>query len=253
MFAPSSSASFTSSGLLCSRAFVFAQASSSTGPQLRAWAAPLKYFLAPSSVSSSVPQSRRCLSTSLCVPGSKEQHPKVSKKKFDLEKTKQWIEKLPAEDKAYLLKALSADKGVASAAAAAAPPPAAAAEGGPVERPTNAQLYHLAFHNSLPFVGFGFLDNFIMIVAGDLIDHHIGVTFAISTMAAAALGNTISDVFGVGSAWYVEAMAAKLGASPPVLSMEQMDLSVARVAANVGRAVGVAAGCVLGMLPLLFM
>jgi hypothetical protein len=30
----------------------------------------------------------------------------------------------------------------------------------------------------------------------------IGMTLGISTMAAAALGNTISDVAGIGSAWY---------------------------------------------------
>ena len=33
----------------------------------------------------------------------------------------------------------------------------------------------------------------------------------ISTMAAAALGNTISDLLGTGSAWYVESLADKLG------------------------------------------
>ena len=33
----------------------------------------------------------------------------------------------------------------------------------------------------------------------------------ISTMAAAALGNTISDLLGIGSAWYVESFADKLG------------------------------------------
>ena len=33
----------------------------------------------------------------------------------------------------------------------------------------------------------------------------------ISTMAAAALGNTISDLLGTGSAWYVESFADKLG------------------------------------------
>ena len=30
-------------------------------------------------------------------------------------------------------------------------------------------------------------------------------------MAAAALGNTISDLLGIGSAWYVESFADKLG------------------------------------------
>ena len=69
----------------------------------------------------------------------------------------------------------------------------------------------LAIHNSIPFVGFGFLDNLIMILAGEYIDMTLGMTLGISTMAAAALGNTISDLCGIGSAWYVETWATKLG------------------------------------------
>ena len=71
-------------------------------------------------------------------------------------------------------------------------------------------------------------------------------------MAAAALGNTLSDVFGVGSAWYVEYWAARFGASPPNLTLEQLELTSSRIAANGGRALGVALGCVIGMFPLLF-
>jgi len=121
-----------------------------------------------------------------------------------------------------------------------------------VQQPSIQELYKLGLHQSLPFVGFGFLDNLIMIVAGEYIDASIGATLSISTMAAAALGNTLSDVFGVGSAWYVEHWAAKLGISPPALSIEQLDLKSSRIASNAGRAVGVAVGCVIGMFPLLF-
>ena len=39
------------------------------------------------------------------------------------------------------------------------------------EKPlTWSDLNKLAIHQSLPFIGFGFLDNFIMIVAGEYID-----------------------------------------------------------------------------------
>ncbi len=65
-------------------------------------------------------------------------------------------------------------------------------------KPTNSDLYRLAIQQGLPFVGFGFLDNFIMIVAGESIETFFGTTLVISTMAAAALGNTLSDVFGIG-------------------------------------------------------
>jgi len=119
-------------------------------------------------------------------------------------------------------------------------------------KPTAGELKQLAYHNSLPFIGFGFLDNFIMIVAGEYIDLTLGAKLGISTMAAAALGNTLSDMMGIGSAWYVESWAEKLGATPPDLSSEQLEMTSCRVANNLGRALGVVFGCLLGMFPLLF-
>ncbi|CAL8133043.1 unnamed protein product [Orchesella dallaii] len=113
-------------------------------------------------------------------------------------------------------------------------------------------IWAVLVKNALPFVGFGFLDNIIMILAGDYIDLTIGAALGISTMAAAALGNTISDVAGIGSAWYVEAMASKIGIKDPDLTPSQMASSSVRWACNLGRAFGVAIGCLLGMFPLLF-
>ena len=121
-----------------------------------------------------------------------------------------------------------------------------------VIRPSSSQLRQLAIFQAMPFVGFGFLDNFIMIVAGEYIDTHIGTTLCISTMAAAALGNTVSDVFGIASAWYVEHWSGRLGIHAPALSLEQLQLTSCRVTANAGRAIGVAVGCILGMIPLFF-
>ncbi|EEB15465.1 conserved hypothetical protein [Pediculus humanus corporis] len=121
-----------------------------------------------------------------------------------------------------------------------------------VPLPTGQQLMRVAIFNAVPFVGFGFLDNFVMIVAGDYIDETLGSLVTISTMAAAALGNTISDVMGIGSAWYVELAASKVGLKPPNLSPIQLDMKPARRAANLGRAMGIIVGCLLGMLPLLF-
>ena len=51
-------------------------------------------------------------------------------------------------------------------------------------------------------------------------------------MAAAAFGNTISDIFGIGSAYYVELLAQKIGFQPPKLTPIQMDLRKCRIAAN---------------------
>ena len=73
-----------------------------------------------------------------------------------------------------------------------------------------------------------------------------------TTMAAAALGNTFSDVLGIGTAFYVERLANKIGFRPPKLSPIQMDMTCSRNAANFGRVFGVTIGCILGMCPLLF-
>lgn len=86
--------------------------------------------------------------------------------------------------------------------------------------------------NSLPFVGFGFLDNFTMIIAGDYIEHSLGMIMTISTMAAAALGNTISDVLGIGSAVYVERMVEIIGVRAPDLTPVQLEMKSARRASN---------------------
>lgn len=70
---------------------------------------------------------------------------------------------------------------------------------------------------------------------GDYIDTTIGTGLGISTMAAAALGNTISDLAGIGSAWYVENIAVKIGIKAPELSPEQLEGVAARWSANVVR------------------
>lgn len=51
-------------------------------------------------------------------------------------------------------------------------------------------------------------------------------------MAAAALGNTISDVCGIGSAIYVEKAVYKIGMKPAPLTPVQLDMPVTRRSAN---------------------
>lgn len=72
-------------------------------------------------------------------------------------------------------------------------------------------------------------------------------------MAAAALGNTLSDVIGIGSSYYVERAAAGLGLRSPNLAPMQLEMNVTRRFANMGRVLGITFGCLLGMTPLLFM
>ncbi|XP_077937114.1 transmembrane protein 65 isoform X2 [Gasterosteus aculeatus] len=119
--------------------------------------------------------------------------------------------------------------------------------------PTAEQIRYVLFHNAVPFVGFGFLDNAIMIAAGTQIEMSIGVTLGISTMAAAAFGNLVSDLAGLGLAGYVEALASKLGMQGPDLTPKQVDMWQTRVSSHMGKAIGVSIGCILGMFPLFFL
>ncbi|GLV41915.1 uncharacterized protein CBL_00377 [Carabus blaptoides fortunei] len=111
-----------------------------------------------------------------------------------------------------------------------------------VTPPNTKELVGIATANSIPFIGFGFLDNFIMLIAGDYIDLYLGSYLCISTMAAAALGNTFSDVMGIGSAYYVERFANYIGYQPPKLTPIQLDMPVSRHFANLGRVIGVTVG-----------
>ena len=69
--------------------------------------------------------------------------------------------------------------------------------------------------------GAGFVDNFIMVMAGDAIDRSLGVAFGLTAMAAAGLGNACSDVCGVYLGGTIEAFAGKLGIPDPKLSAAQ--------------------------------
>jgi len=62
-----------------------------------------------------------------------------------------------------------------------------------VPEPTNYQLYVVALHQAIPFVGFGIMDNAILILAGEAIDVYLGAALGLSTMCAAAIGNIISN------------------------------------------------------------
>ena len=51
------------------------------------------------------------------------------------------------------------------------------------------QLGRLFIRGAIPMVGFGFVDNVIMISMGDAIDMTLGATFGISTLAAGENNN----------------------------------------------------------------
>lgn len=124
----------------------------------------------------------------------------------------------------------------------------AAAASAPV---TTGQLALFSLNIAVPMVGFGFVDNVTMILAGDAIDSTIGTAFGLSVLASAALGNLISDVAGIGMGDVIEAVAKKLGLPTPKFTAQQMKLASVRVVGGMSGAFGIALGCLLGMIPLL--
>lgn len=74
--------------------------------------------------------------------------------------------------------------------------------------------------------------NIIFLFSGDYIESSIGVYMAISTMAAAALGNTISDIFGLGLASYVEQFCTFIGIVAPDLTPTQQNMAITQRAGS---------------------
>ncbi|XP_055732350.1 transmembrane protein 65 isoform X1 [Salvelinus fontinalis] len=157
-------------------------------------------------------------------------------------RAKEFIYSLHSKERTCLLKELQSFESIAIAQGTQ--------EASPL---TQAQIKYVLLHNAIPFIGFGFLDNAIMIAAGTQIELSIGVTFGLSTMAAAALGNLVSDLAGLGLAGYVEVLASRLGMQVPDLTPKQADMWQTRVSSHMGKGIGVTIGCILGMFPLLFL
>jgi len=130
--------------------------------------------------------------------------------------------------------------------------PCSEESGKTVPHPTAWQLRVYALHHCIPFIGFGLCDNSIMILAGDLIDAKLGVLFGISTLAAAAVGNTCSNVVGLWASGFIESVAHSLGIPEHRLTQEQQDVLSLRILKNTSSIVGIVFGCTLGMFPLLY-
>mmetsp|Transcript_24501 Transcript_24501/g.36345 ORF Transcript_24501/g.36345 Transcript_24501/m.36345 type:complete len:452 (+) Transcript_24501:132-1487(+) len=122
-----------------------------------------------------------------------------------------------------------------------------------VPEPSREDLKLVMVQAMIPFFGFGIMDNSILIIAGDLIDSSLGVMLGISTMCAAAIGNIISDVAGIGLGTIIEDFTAKLGLPIPAISAAQRQLRSVRLANQMGNAIGIVVGCIVGMFPLLFL
>lgn len=113
--------------------------------------------------------------------------------------------------------------------------------------PTKQQLYRHALGAAVPMVGFGFMDNTVMLQMGNTLDCTIGVAFGLSTLSAAAMGQACSDVAGILFGDTVERMCSALGLPPSGLTLEQRRMPRSKRIALLGSCVGVVCGCCLGM------
>lgn len=123
---------------------------------------------------------------------------------------------------------------------------------GDMAAPTLRQKKIYFLQNFIPFIGFGFFDNAIMLLAGDFLDARLGLAFGITTLAAAALGNTLSDVCGLFISGIIEATGAALGLPTSGLSDDQLGDPLMRFIKNAAMVSGITLGCFLGMFPLLY-
>jgi len=121
-----------------------------------------------------------------------------------------------------------------------------------VPEPTVEQLRIYALQHIVPFIGFGFFDNAVMILAGDFFDSKLGVAFGVTTMCSAAIGNTVSDVVGIWISGFIETAGVVLGLPDHNLSNEQQKFLKIRILRNTSMIFGITIGCVLGMFPLIY-
>lgn len=119
--------------------------------------------------------------------------------------------------------------------------------------PTAAQLKALFITSFVPFVGFGMADNTMMVLTGDAIDGSLGLALGLSTMAAAALGNSISNGLGMVLHGTIERYMIALGMPDPRLTSVQSQMRAVKNVKVVAGITGVVTGCLLGMWPLLFL
>mmetsp|Transcript_24054 Transcript_24054/g.52077 ORF Transcript_24054/g.52077 Transcript_24054/m.52077 type:complete len:324 (+) Transcript_24054:185-1156(+) len=117
--------------------------------------------------------------------------------------------------------------------------------------PTRPQLKRLFLRAAIPMVGFGFMDQSVMLHAGNAIDCTLGVSFGLSTLTAAAFGQFFSDSAGVLFGGALERLATVFGIPSSGLTSAQRALPLVRRLRVLGGLAGVLLGCSLGLLNLL--
>jgi len=124
--------------------------------------------------------------------------------------------------------------------------------------PTSAQLNAYSLRVMLPFFAFGFIDNSLMIMFGECIDIALSQKLACSMMISAGLGNTISDAIGVLGSDSIDRVAGRIDDAmgtalrTPTMTQKQLKLTIVKRRKTIFQAVGIVAGCLVGMFPLIF-
>ena len=100
-------------------------------------------------------------------------------------------------------------------------------------------LHAISSSNPAQFSSFlGFMEQSIMIYAGNAIDCTIGVWFGLSTLTAAAFGNMISNFVGLATGGTVERLAMSVGLPSPGLTEAQRSLKIVHRVGFAGTLVG---------------
>lgn len=120
------------------------------------------------------------------------------------------------------------------------------------EPPSRRQLFRVFSHAAVPMIGFGIMDQTVMIQAGNAIDCTIGVLFGLSTLSAAAIGQICSDASGVVFGGTVERLAKAAGLPSANLTPAQFKLPIVARVTWAGSFLGIILGCTIGLVNLLF-
>jgi len=115
-----------------------------------------------------------------------------------------------------------------------------------IKLPPKNALYKIFIAETLIFSIFGFFDNFIMMLFGDRIDSFFG-DYITHPMIAAAFGNWLSDLFGMGTSERFETVLNKAYPAPR-LNAEQIHSKPFHNWKYGGRFTGITIGCAIGAL-----
>lgn len=117
-----------------------------------------------------------------------------------------------------------------------------------------SDLRALFIASSIPMIGFGFMDQFVLIQAGGYIDATFGISFGLATLSAAAAGQVVSDVSGVVFGGALERFLTTNTSwlRTPNITQLQRQLPICRNVSMLGAIVGVIIGCAIGATSLLF-